>query len=393
MSDVVIVGAGVIGTSTAYALLQRGVTDITILERHTVAAGGTAKSAGIVRCHYGVTSVAALALASLEFFENAEEILGADIGFEQVGYLVGVGAENREPFTASVKHQQSLGVPTEFIDHDAVRELWPTAFLDDFDTFCWEPRGGYGDGYATAQGFAAYLRDHGVTIRQGAEVAEILTEGTKATGVKLTDGEIVPAGTVILAGGPWVPALTTPLGIDVPIAPALVEEVLINPGMDLGAPPVFSDLVSKQYVHMRKGELLFGNSAGERPLRPVSNLDDYSGHATNESVELVAEKAVHRFPGIENPQVATTYTGVIDSTPDQNYIISGTDYEGLFLETGMSGHGFKTSPAIGRLAAELILDGDTTIPNVTASDFRLSRFAEGDLLTSPFHYVGTTGIR
>jgi glycine/D-amino acid oxidase-like deaminating enzyme len=190
-----------------------------------------------------------------------------------------------------------------------------------------------------------------------------------------------------------VPALTTPLGIDVPIDPTLVEEVLINPGMDLGAPPVFSDLVSKQYVHMRKGELLFGNSAGERPLRSVSNLDDYPGHAANEAVELVAEKAVHRFPGIENPQVATTYTGVIDSTPDQNYIISGTDYDGLFLETGMSGHGFKTSPAIGKLAAELILDGDTTIPNVTASDFRLSRFAEGDLLTSPFHYVGTTGIR
>ncbi|MCI1747192.1 MAG: FAD-binding oxidoreductase [Acidipropionibacterium sp.] len=393
MSDVVIVGAGVIGTSTAYALLQRGVTDITILERNTVAAGGTGKSAGIVRCHYGVTSVAALALASLEFFENAKEILGADIGFEQVGYLVGVGAENREPFTASVKHQQSLGVPTEFIDHDAVRELWPTAYLDDFDTFCWEPRGGYGDGYATAQGFAAYLRDHGVTIRQGAEVVEVLTEGTRATGVKLADGEIVPAGTVILAGGPWVPALTTPLGIDVPIDPILNEQVLINPGMNLGASPVFSDLVSRQDVQMRKGELLFGYSDASRLIKSVSNLDDYPGHASHEALEAVAEKAVHRFPGIENPQVVSTFTGVFDSTPDQNYIISGTDYDGLFLETGMSGHGFKTSPAIGKLAAELILDGDTTIPNVTASDFRLSRFAEGDLLTSPFPYKGASGIR
>ncbi|MCI1747182.1 MAG: FAD-binding oxidoreductase [Acidipropionibacterium sp.] len=393
MSDIVIVGAGVIGVSTAYALLQRGVTDITILERNTVASGGTAKSSAIVRCHYGVTSVAALALASLDFLENAKEILGADIGFEQVGYVVGVGPENVEPFTASVKHQQALGVPTEFIDRDAVQELWPVANLDDFAAYCWEPRGGYGDGYATAQAFAAYLRDHGVTVRQGAEVAEILTEGTKATGVKLADGETVPAGTVILAGGPWVPALTTPLGIDVPIDPILIEQVLINPGMDLGAPPVFSDMVSMQYVHMRKGELLFGNSDASRLIKSVSNLDDYPGHASHEALELVAEKAVHRFPGIENPEVATTYTGVFDRTPDENYIISGTDYDGLFLETGMSGHGFKTSPAIGRLAAELILDGDTTIPNVTASDFRLSRFAEGDLLTSPFPYKGASGIR
>ena len=393
MSDVVIVGGGVIGTATAYALAERGITDITILERHTVASGGTAKSSAIVRCHYGVTSVAALALASLDFLENSKQIIGSDIGFQQVGYVVGVGAENIDPFTASVKHQQSLGIDTRFIGADTVREMWPVAYLGDFATFCWEPRGGYGDAYATAQALATYVRARGVTIRQGAEVAEILTEGSRTTGVKLTDGEVVSANTVVLAGGPWVPALTKPLGIDVPIDPILIEQVLINPGMELGAPPVFSDLVNKQYVHMRGGELLFGNSDGDRVIRSVSNLDDYPNHASNDALEAVAEKAVHRFPGIEHPEVATTYTGIFDCTPDQNYIISATDYDGLFIETGMSGHGYKTAPAIGRLMTELILDGDTTIPNVTASDFRLSRFAENDLLVSPFPYRGASGIR
>ncbi|WP_341730186.1 FAD-binding oxidoreductase [Brooklawnia sp.] len=393
MSDVVIVGAGVIGTATAYALLERGITDITILERHTVASGGTAKSSAIVRCHYGVTSVAALALASLEFLENAREILGTDIGFQQVGYVVGVGEENIEPFSASVKNQQSIGVNTEFIGADAVHELWPVANLDEFAAFCWEPRGGYGDAYATTQALAANLRARGITIRQGAEVAEILTEGDKTTGVKLSDGEIVPAGAVVLAGGPWVPALGKPLGIDVPITPILIEQVLINPGIDLGAPPVFSDMVSKQYVHIRGAELLFGNSDASELIKSVSDLDDYPNHASHDALESVAEKAVHRFPGIENPQVASTYTGIFDCTPDQNYIISATDYQGLFLATGMSGHGYKTAPAIGTLMADLILDGDTAIPNVTASDFRLSRFAEGDLLVSPFPYKGASGIR
>lgn len=392
MSEVVIIGAGVIGLSTALALVERGVRDITVLERDAVGSGGTGRSAGIIRCHYGVTSIAALALASLDFFENAGDLLGADIGFEQVGYLVGVGEENVDPFRASLANQRSIGVDTRDIGAEEVAQLWPSAFLDDFAAFCYEPRGGYGDGYATAQAMAARLRRDGVTIRQGAAVAAIEVAADSVTGLRLTDGEVVPAGTVVVAAGPWSVPLLSAVGIELPIQPLLIQEVLIDPGVDLGAPPVFSDLVSLQYAHLRNGELLFGNSAGDS-AQPIASPDNYPSHASNERVELAAEKAVHRFPGIEDPRVSTTSTGVVDATPDNNPIISATGYAGLYLATGMSGHGFKISPALGRLTAELVLDGETTIPNVRAADFRLSRFAEGDLLVSPYAYRGPAGIR
>ncbi len=392
MSDVVIVGAGVIGATTAWALVERGITDITILDRDSVGSGGTGKSAGIIRCHYGVSSVAALALKSLEFFEQAPELLGADIGFEQVGYLVGVGPENVDPFRASLANQRSLGVETEEISAEEVAEMWPTAYLEDFATFCIERRGGYGDGYATAQALAAALRTKGVTIRQGAKVAEVMVDGCTATGVKLADGEVIPAKTVIVAAGAWSVPLLAPLDIELPVQPIFVQEVLIDPQMDLGAPPVFSDLVSKQYVHLRGGEMLFGNS-GPSAMIPIPDPDVYPGHASNEAVETVAEKAIHRFPGIEEPRIATTATGVIDTTPDNNPIVSATPVAGLFVAAGMSGHGFKIAPALGQLMADIVVDGESSIPNVPASDFRLSRFAEGDLLVSPFVYAGTTGIR
>jgi glycine/D-amino acid oxidase-like deaminating enzyme len=392
MSDVVIVGAGVIGTATAWALTERGVTDITILDRDSVGSGGTGKSAGIIRCHYGVSSVAALALESLKLFENAQELLGTDIGFEQVGYLVGVGPENVDPFRASLANQRSLGVETLEISASEVAAVWPSAYLDDFATFCLEPRGGYGDGYATAQALAAALRARGVTIRQGAKVAELVVEGDVATGVKLTDGEVIPAGTVVVAAGAWSVPLLDAVGITLPVQPIFVQEVLIDPQVDLGAPPVFSDLVAKQYVHLRGGEMLFGNSAGDAMI-PIPDPDVYPNHASNEAVEAVAEKAIHRFPGIEEPRISTTATGVIDATPDNNPIVSATGVAGLYVAAGMSGHGFKISPGLGRLMAEIVLDGESSIPNVPASDFRLSRFDEGDLLLSPFAYVGTTGIR
>lgn len=393
MSDVIIVGAGVIGTGIAHHLLERGVDKITIFERDSVGSGGTGKSAGIIRCHYGISAVASLALSSLEFFENAKEILGADIGFEQVGYLVGVGPENAEPFRASLANQRSLGIDTREIGHAEVAELWPTAYLDDFATFCFEPRGGYGDGYATAQALASSIRSRGVTIRQGTSVRELVVAGDKVTGVRLADGSVEHADVVVLAAGPWSVPLAASVGIALPIAPVYVQEVVIDPGIDLGAPPVFSDLVSKQYVHLRGAEMLFGNSSGESSLTPIEDPDVYPSRASNDVIELVAEKAMHRFPGIEDPRISTTATGVLDTTPDNNAIVSATGIDGLYLATGMSGHGFKIAPALAQLTAELILDGQTTLPGVRAEQFRLSRFEEGDLLVSPFPYRGAAAIR
>ena len=120
-ADVVIVGGGIEGTAAAWALSQRGVTDVLVAERNTVASGMTGKSSGIVRCHYGVTSLAAMATVGVEVFEKAEEIFGTDIGFRQTGYVVGVGEPNVESLRKSLAAQRAVGVQTEEID----RPRWP----------------------------------------------------------------------------------------------------------------------------------------------------------------------------------------------------------------------------------------------------------------------------
>ena len=120
-ADVVIVGGGIEGAAAAWALTQRGVTDVVVAERNTVGSGMTGKSSGIVRCHYGVSSLAAMATVGLEVFEKAEEIFGDDIGFRQTGYVVGVGEPNVESLRKSLAAQRAVGVQTEEID--AAR--WP----------------------------------------------------------------------------------------------------------------------------------------------------------------------------------------------------------------------------------------------------------------------------
>lgn len=392
MPEVVIVGGGIEGCAAAWALVERGVTDVVIVERATVGSGGTGKSSGVVRCHYGVSSLAAMANAALDVFENAAEILGADVGFHQTGYVVGVGEPNVAALRASLADQRAVGVDTAEIDHAEVRKLWPVAHLDDFAAFAFEPRGGYGDAYQTAQAFAAAARRAGVRLRQGSTVTEIVAENGRATAVRLVDGSTIPAGAVVIAAGPWSVPLLAAHGIDLPITVHREQIVLVDPGVDLGPVPVFSDLVSLQYVRPEAtGEILFGNSdlAELEPADP----DRYSNQASEAFLDLAVEKVGTRFPGLENASVASTYAGCYDVTPDFNPVISPTPVDGLVVAAGFSGHGFKISPSVGRLVADLVIDGTSSDPHVPESDFRLSRFADGALLRSPHPYVGAGEMR
>lgn len=391
-ADVVIVGGGLEGAAAAWALSQRGVTDVTVLERNTVGSGMTGKSSGIVRCHYGVSSLAAMATVGLEVFEKAEQYFGTDIGFRQTGYVVGVGEPNVDNLRKSVAAQREVGVQTEEIDASEVAKLWPWADLEPFAAFGWEARGGYGDAYQTAQAFAVSARAAGVRIRQGANVTGLMLDGGRATGVELADGTRVSAGTVVVATGAWTRPFLAPYGIDVPIRVVREQIVTISPGVPVGAVPVFSDLVSLQYVRPELGgEILFGNSdlAHCEPADP----DDYLNRATDGFIDLTVDKVGTRFPGFPDAAITGSYAGCYDVTPDWNPVISTTGIDGLMVAAGFSGHGFKIAPAVGKLVADLVTEGRSSDPRIPETDFRLARFAEDNLLKSRYPYVGAGEMR
>jgi glycine/D-amino acid oxidase-like deaminating enzyme len=270
--------------------------------------------------------------------------------------------------------------------------MWPFAELSPFAAFGWEARGGYGDAYQTAQAFAVAARATGVRIRQGARVTELLTAGQRATGVRLADGTEISAGTVVVATGVWTRPLLAPYGIDVPIRVVREQIVTIKPGVETGPVPVFSDLVSLQYVRPEiGGDILFGNS--DLSIVEEADPDDYLNRATDAFVELTVDKVGTRFPGFTDAAISSSYAGCYDVTPDWNPVISTTELDGLIVAAGFSGHGFKIAAAVGRLVADLVVDGHSNDPRIPHSDFRLSRFAEGDLLKSPYPYVGAGQMR
>jgi len=391
-ASIVIIGGGLEGVATAWALAQRGITDVVVCERDTVGGGMTGKSSGIVRCHYGVSSLAAMAAIGLEVFEKAEEIFGTDIGFRQTGYVVGVGEPNVENLRKSLAAQREVGVQTEEMDISDVAKLWPAADLEPFAAFGWEERGGYGDAYQTAQAFAASARAAGVRIKQGTTVSGLLTDGERVSGVELTDHSTISADTVVVATGVWTKPFLDRYGIDVPITVHREQIVMIHPGMELGEVPVFSDLVSLQYVRPDvRGEILFGNS--DLAELEVANPDGYLNRADEAFLDLTVDKVGTRFPAFTDASITSSYAGCYDVTPDWNPVISTGPLDGLVIAAGFSGHGFKISPAVGRLVADLVVDGRSNDPRIPESDFRLSRFDDGDLLKTRFPYVGAGEMR
>jgi len=399
MPEVVVVGGGVEGTATAWALTRRGVRDVVLCERAGIGSGMSGLSSGIVRCHYGVRSLAAMAWRGVQVFAHDEELLGAPTGYRRTGYVVGVTAGDVAALAANVALQRSVGVDVELVTADDVHALWPAARLDDFAAFAHEPWGGYGDGHQTANALAASARQGGADVRQGTAVVSLLTAagGGRVTGVELADGTRLTAGTVVVAAGWWSRALVAPvlgpLGVDLPIRVQREEVLMFAAGPARGPVPVFSDLSSLQYVRAEGAEgLLWGNSDMGR-AQWLDGVDGFSNAVARETVEDAVERFSARFPGLDDVRLSHSYAGCYDVTPDYNPVISRTPVDGLVVAAGFSGHGYKIAPAVGELMADLLLDGASRDPHVRVDDFRLGRFADGDLLRSENPYAGAGSMR
>lgn len=389
----VIVGGGLEGLAIAWSLADRGETDVVVLERATLCSGMTGKSSGVVRCHYGTPSLAAMAWYGVDIFSRASEIFGDDMGFQQCGYVVGVGANNIDPLNANVAMMRGLGIDVRLIDHDAMAQLWPGLHLDDFAAFAYEPLGGRGEAYLAGMAFAASARKLGVQIRQSTPVQSLLQSDSDAVyGVTLADGTEIHAQTVLLATGPWTPELAAGVGVELDVRAQRAQLVLVDQGVPTPVVPVLSDLAGLSYICREpNGELLVGNSDHQAPQ--YIDPDDYVNRADESTVDKTVDKLGHRLPDMPDPRITGSYAGAYDVTPDYNPIIGPAPVDGLFLATGFSGHGYKISPAVGKLVADLVIDGKTELPNVDPDDFRYSRFTEGDPLVSLHPYEGAGEMR
>src|SRR2546427_172443 len=191
-ADVVVIGGGVNGASTAFHLTTLGVRDVLLLERRHLAAGATGKSGALVRMHYTNDVESRLALKSLKVFRDFGAIVGGECGFEPVGFVQLVGPEYRDALRRNVARQQALGIDTREASLDDVRRLLPGVDLAGVGAAAWEPGSGFADPNATTYAFAEAARRGGATIQTRCEAVRVVVEGGRVTGVETTAGPGAP---------------------------------------------------------------------------------------------------------------------------------------------------------------------------------------------------------
>jgi sarcosine oxidase subunit beta len=373
-ADVVVVGGGVVGASAAYHLAAAGAGRVLLLEREDrLAAGSTGACAGGFRTQFSSEVNIRLSQASVPMIIGFTEEHGLPLDVVQHGYLFLVRDEAlwRE-FVAANELQRSLGVEAELLTPERAGALAPGISLDGIVGAAYGPQDGIADPSGLTQGYATLARRLGAEIELGVPVTAIRADGERVTAVETADGS-VEAPVVVNAAGPWAGVLAATAGVELPLEP-IPRHVLVT-GAFAGAPErrtLVIDAVTSFYFHREGPGVLMGmGSPNERPTFETRPDDAFVA-------EKLLPTALRVYPPLEEASVEHSWVGLYEMTPDRHPIIGqAPGVEGLYLANGFSGHGFQHAPVVGKLLAELIVDGRAT--TVDISGLGLERFSAGEL--------------
>lgn len=386
-ADIVIIGGGIIGTSTAYHLAQMNAGNVVILERKHLGAGATGLSSGLVRMHYDNPIEATFAHKSFDTFRYFDEIIGGDCGFVSTGFVRMVKPHHEENLRANVAMMQDVGINTRLVSGDEIKDMAPYVVTDDISIAAYEPLSGYADPHLTTMGFAQAARRHGVQIVQGVEVTGIDQEGGRVRGVQTTAGTIA-APVVINAAGPWGAKVAALAGTEIDLTHSDHQATIVETPANVPWPHLtIIDRLNGVYFRPETGGLtLAGPSGGDlNKLIGPDELDSYSETPDVQVQYGTLERLCERIPTMETSAVRKGHVGNQGYTRDMHAFIGpAPGIEGFYLATGMSGHGFKEAPAIGQAVAELVVNGRTDVVDITP--LRITRFAEGKPYRSAHPY-------
>jgi sarcosine oxidase subunit beta len=379
--DAVVIGAGVMGASLAFHLAERGLKTA-ILERKVSASGATGHSSGLVRMHYDLAAESELTFVSYKnYFRNWRERVGGDCGFINTGFMQIAKREHEDKLRGNVANQQRIGINTSVISAAEVKELFPDLVTDHFDFAAYEPDSGYADATLTANSFLEAAKRNGATLIQNGEVCAIHIAGGRVTGVSTTKGDF-DAPIIVNAAGAWAKYVGSLAGIEIPLETWTHDVAFLHRPPSLGRFPAVIDDIINCYFRPEGNALILAAGEGDSLRGEPPDAEDQTPTPT--FLEKLIDAMVQRIPKIEESGLHSIHVGRDGITPDQRAIYGASGLDGFYLACGLSGTGFKTSPAAGASLVELILDGAPKTVDITP--FRFERFAEGKLIEGEYGY-------
>jgi sarcosine oxidase subunit beta len=386
-ADLVVVGAGIAGASTAFFAARAGLR-VVVLDRGLPGGGASGRTAGYIRCHYANPHEAHFAVESWRLHRRWGEVVGGDSGFRRNGFLFIVPPALVPALEKNVAIMRDMGVPTEILDAAGVARLLPHLAPDGIGAAAWEPESGHADPSDCIASLLAGVRQRGGRVVPEAGPVAILAAAGRATGVQ-AGPERIAADAVVLAAGAGTRELAAPLGVDLPVFPMPIGAGLLHGLPGLERTPCTIDHAAEQWYRGEVGDALvigagYEDSIGFRG-EPFHGQAEFAP-PTRDQLVAAATALIPRIPALERASPGRTWVGLDSRTPDGHAFAGPVPgIAGLFVLTGGNGKGFKFGPSMGEALAALICGGDPAASPLAA--FAVDRHARGQVIRGAHEYA------
>ncbi|YCH32234.1 FAD-binding oxidoreductase [Erwinia sp. D4-22] len=421
--DVIVIGGGIIGTSTAYELAKQGVS-VALFEKGVIAGEQSGRNWGWVRQQNRDIYELPLAIRSLQRWDELSKETGMDLGFRRSGILYGTLSEaDLARWEAWGRQAKQIGFTSHLLsareaqDRIGDKTVWKGGV--------WSPTDGRAEPSQAAPAIAAGAQKLGAFIHQRCAVRGLDISAGRISGV-WTERGLVKASRVICCGGAWSSRFCRQYGIELPsanilgtafkttVAPEVVKGCLSIPALCLRrrldgsytvaipgrgqldlAPqniryaakfyPMYRSKIAKKLKIRLNGSFFTGPEAAgawhndsRSPFEKIRVLDP---KPDEEILREAMKTLVEVFPALKGIAIDHAWAGWIDTTPDLVPVIDEMpQLPGLFIASGFSGHGFGIGPGAGLLCAQMA----TSNPLYTdAAPYRLARFDKGNAIREP----------
>jgi len=351
--DVIVIGAGSVGTPAAMFLAREGMRTLVVDQFPSVGQGSNKHAIGGLRATHSDPAKIRICLRSLEIFGTWKERNGDNIEWRQGGYSFVAYTENEEKTLKELLiTQKSFGLNTHWLDKKELLEVIPDLNPDGLLGGTYSPDDGHASPLRAAQAFAAQAKRAGAQFHFNERVSGLIIEGDRVRGVKTDRGEY-GAEIVINAAGPWAAEVAKFTGIDVPVRPDSHEGAVTEPVAPFLKPMVVdihpTDTSANYYFFQHAtGQVIFC-------ITPNPPLWGFDTRETSSFLPLVAGRMVKIMPRLKNLRVRRTWRGLYPMTPDGAPLVGwAREFKGLLLAVGLCGQGFMLGPGLGEMLARLI---------------------------------------
>ncbi|AOF92743.1 FAD-dependent oxidoreductase [Sinorhizobium sp. RAC02] len=366
-AEIVVIGGGIIGCSTAYHLARDHKANVVLLEQGTLTSGSTWHAAGLVGQLRSSASITRVLKYSVDLYKGLEAETGLATGWKMTGCLRLATNQNRwTEFRRLATTAKSFGMDMHLLTPQEVKAMWPLMEVGDLVGASWLPTDGQASPSDITQSLARGARMHGAKIVENVRVTGFEMKDGHITHVRTTLGDIA-CDKVVNCAGQWARQVGAMAGINVPLQPVKHQYIITEkvPGLSTDAPTI-RDPDRRTYFKEEVGGLVMGGyEPNPQPWTTGDVPDDWAYRLFDDDFDHFEQhmaEAIARVPALETVGVKQMINGPESFTPDGNFILGvAPECKNMFVGAGFNAFGIASGGGAGWVLAQWVVDGEAPL--------------------------------